>query len=168
MMRSKIGLNTKYDGDQELIQNLEDALLSAETDMTIFFRLLSQYKIGSATEAYSLIKPSFYKVEGGNNEHKEAWLNWFLNYEDRLKKELSEDALRAHRMNKVNPKYVLRNYMAQMAIDEAEKGEYDLLNELFQLLKNPYEEQPRSQKWFAKRPEWARHKVGCSMLSCSS
>ena len=71
-------------------------------------------------------------------------------------------------MNAVNPKYVLRNYMSQLAIDEADKGNYELIDELFQLLKHPYDEQPDYEKWFAKRPDWARHKVGCSMLSCSS
>jgi len=71
-------------------------------------------------------------------------------------------------MNKVNPKYVLRNYMAQLIIDDAGKSDYTLLNEIHEALKNPYDEQEQYQKWFAKRPEWARDKVGCSMLSCSS
>ena len=71
-------------------------------------------------------------------------------------------------MNAVNPKYVLRNYMAQLAIDDADEGNYELIDELFRMLKMPYDEQPEYQKWFVKRPDWARHKVGCSMLSCSS
>ena len=71
-------------------------------------------------------------------------------------------------MNLVNPKYVLRNYMAQLAIEAADKGDYTVISELFNLLKKPYEEQAEFEKWFAKRPDWARHKVGCSMLSCSS
>lgn len=71
-------------------------------------------------------------------------------------------------MNAINPKYVLRNYMAQLAIEAAEKEDYTLIDELYTLLKNPYDEQPQYEKWFAKRPDWARHKVGCSMLSCSS
>ena len=71
-------------------------------------------------------------------------------------------------MNTINPKYVLRNYMAQFTIDAAEKEDYSLIDELFQLLKNPYDEQSNKEKWFAKRPDWARNKVGCSMLSCSS
>ncbi|MBG7631317.1 MAG: hypothetical protein IZT56_12920, partial [Bacteroidetes bacterium] len=70
-------------------------------------------------------------------------------------------------MNKVNPKYVLRNYMAQMVIDDAEKENYNLIHEFYDLLQNPYSEQENHQKWFAKRPEWARKKVGSSMLSCS-
>lgn len=71
-------------------------------------------------------------------------------------------------MNKVNPKYVLRNYMAQLVIDAVDKGDYSLIEEIHTMLKKPYDEQENNQKWFAKRPEWARHKVGCSMLSCSS
>ena len=68
-----------------------------------------------------------------------------------------------------NPKYVLRNWMAQLAIDAAEKDDYSICEELYKLLKNPYDEQLEfHEKWFKKRPEWARHRVGCSMLSCSS
>ena len=75
---------------------------------------------------------------------------------------------RQSQMKLVNPKYVLRNYMAQLAIDAADKEDYSVVSELFELLKKPYNEQPENSKWFAKRPDWARHKVGCSMLSCSS
>ena len=71
-------------------------------------------------------------------------------------------------MKQANPKYVLRNWMAQLAIDAAEKEDYSVCEELFELLKNPYDEQPEfEEKWFKKRPEWARNRVGCSMLSCS-
>ena len=58
--------------------------------------------------------------------------------------------------------------MAQLAIEEAEKGNYALIESYMNMLKQPYTEQPKYDKWYAKRPEWARHKVGCSMLSCSS
>jgi serine/tyrosine/threonine adenylyltransferase len=85
-----------------------------------------------------------------------------------LNDETLADSERELRMNLVNPKYVLRNYMAQLAIDEADKGDYSLVAELYNLLKKPYDEQPENEKWFAKRPDWARDKVGCSMLSCSS
>ena len=59
--------------------------------------------------------------------------------------------------------------MAQLAIDNAEQEDYSVCEELFELLKNPYSEQPElEEKWFKKRPEWAKNRVGCSMLSCSS
>ena len=72
-------------------------------------------------------------------------------------------------MRSNNPKYVLRNWMAQMAIDAAQAGDDSVCNELHELLKRPYDEQPEMvDKWFQKRPEWAKNRVGCSMLSCSS
>ena len=71
-------------------------------------------------------------------------------------------------MNLVNPKYVLRNYMAQLAIEAAEKEDYSVIEELHKMLQNPYDEQPEFEKWFVKRPNWALEKVGCSTLSCSS
>ena len=99
---------------------------------------------------------------------KNNWNLWFEKYADRLQQETVLSEERKEKMDAVNPKYVLRNYMSQMAIDEADKGNYTLMDELFQLLKKPYSSQPENEKWFAKRPEWARNKVGCSMLSCSS
>ena len=71
-------------------------------------------------------------------------------------------------MDTVNPKYILRNYISQMVIEAAEKEDYSMLDEVYNMIKNPYDNQEQFNKWFAKRPEWARHKVGCSMLSCSS
>ncbi|MGJ5642545.1 protein adenylyltransferase SelO [Formosa sp. S-31] len=168
MMRSKLGLVEQDDSDLKLIQNLEDNLLLIETDMTIFFRKLSDFKMHDPESGLKIIQDAFYAPEELVPDIADKWSAWFQNYAKRLQKESNSDVARSKVMNQVNPKYVLRNYMAQMAIDQADQGDYSLIDELYQLLKQPYAEQPEFEKWFARRPEWARHKVGCSMLSCSS
>lgn len=170
MMRSKLGLMTSHNDDTKLIADLEKVLQLSETDMTIFYRELSRIKRDSSPgSAISTINNAFYKPEEINKKSLlNEWEKWFIRYIYRLKDEKLSDEGRKTAMNKVNPKYVLRNYMAQMAIDAANNGEYSLIDELYQLLKKPYDEQPDQQKWFTKRPDWAREKVGCSMLSCSS
>lgn len=166
MMRSKLGFIVQDDSDQQLIQELEDTLQLTETDITIFFRNLSSLKKEGSVDL-GVIQEAFYE-ETLSDIITKKWVLWLSKYKKRLQLESISDKERQNNMNTVNPKYVLRNYMAQLAIDDADDGNYELIDELYQLLKNPYDEQPTSEKWFAKRPEWARTKVGCSMLSCSS
>jgi uncharacterized protein YdiU (UPF0061 family) len=94
--------------------------------------------------------------------------SWLRAYIRRVGQDGTPDALRRERMNAVNPKYVLRNYLAQLAIDKAEAGDFAMVSELLDLLRRPYDEQPGKEAFAEKRPEWARHRPGCSMLSCSS
>lgn len=166
MMRSKLGLIEKDENDLLLIQELEDTLQHVETDMTIFFRNLAKLQRKKAVQL-EIIKDAFYDAQL-SEDTATKWMGWLHKYKERLEIESISDAVRQKNMNKVNPKYVLRNYMAQLAIDDADKGNYELIDTFYQLLKKPYDEQPEHEKWFAKRPEWARTKVGCSMLSCSS
>lgn len=169
MMRSKLGLEKELAEDIELIHQLTYNLALKETDMTIFFRLLSDFSSTDSVEnGLKKIEFSFYQPEEIKEEILTRWTTWFSNYLNRLSLENLSDAERKIKMNSVNPKYVLRNYIAQLAIEEADKGNYQLIEELFLLLQKPYDEQPEFEKWFAKRPDWAREKIGCSMLSCSS
>ena len=171
MMREKLGLASSLESDTQLILMLENNLEMVETDMTIFFRNLSQVRknmVVTNDTLLNIIREAFYDESALNDKHLTYWRDWFDLYLARLQKENTTDEERQAAMNKVNPKYVLRNYMAQMAIDKADNGDYSLIEELHEILKKPYDDQPENNKWFAKRPEWARHKVGCSMLSCSS
>ena len=168
MMRAKLGLILAIETDINLIQFLEDNLQAIETDMTIFFRLLSSFKKEQPEKGIELIQNAFYTPEKLVGKVLNDWKHWFVSYAKRLEKETISYEERKQHMMTTNPKYVLRNYMAQMAIDKAETDNFSLIEELYQVLKKPYDEQPEFQHWFAKRPEWARHKAGCSMLSCSS
>jgi uncharacterized protein YdiU (UPF0061 family) len=169
MMQQKLGLLEENVEDAMLIAALEQVLVLTETDMTIFFRNLANLSKNDSIEAaLQNLAFAFYKPETLEGEVIEHWQQWLSDYLKRISLEKTTDAARKEQMNSVNPKYVLRNYMAQLAIDAAENEDYTLIDELYTLLKKPYAEQPQHEKWFAKRPDWARHKVGCSMLSCSS
>lgn len=172
MMRQKLGFQLDRREDREIIGDLEQILKDTETDMTIFFRNLALLASDTETDEdgqfLAPVMDAFYQPEDLKDELLQSWRAWFDKYLTRLNEEYISDEERRVLMNKVNPKYVLRNYMAQMAIDKADKSDFSLIDELHQMLKNPYDEQPEYEQWFAKRPDWARHKVGCSMLSCSS
>ena len=169
MMHKKLGFQNLNDDTKNILYLLTENLQLTETDMTIFFRNLSQVsKDDSVENAFEKIKESFYKLEEVKGTNYDTWMYWFTLYINQLKLENQSDSNKKTAMNLVNPKYVLRNYMAQLAIDDADNEDYTLLIELYDLLLKPYDEQTQYEKWFAKRPDWARHKVGCSALSCSS
>lgn len=164
MMSDKLGL--KADAEVDFIVELEDLMYKSEMDLTIFFRNLSKFDENDPNEFWTLLQESSYSEK--MESFKERWKAFLQSYAEILIAENREKTERTESMNRVNPKYVLRNYMAQLAIDAADKGDYSVVDELFKLLLKPYDEQPESEKWFAKRPDWAKTKVGCSMLSCSS
>ena len=172
MMRKKLGLATNQEEDAQLIEDLKIALHKSETDMTIFFRNLGNVKKNTAIDENGAflhtVNDAFYAPEQIEGEVLLTWKIWFEKYIQRLQAEAFSDTERKVAMNAVNPKYVLRNYMAQLAIDAADNGDYSMISILHELLRQPYNEQPANDQWFAKRPDWARHKAGCSMLSCSS
>ena len=177
MMSQKLGLS-RYDPDQDddLFAELLALLQSVETDMTIFFRQLAEVRFEGNLEDIDvemLIQPlddAYYLPEQKTLAYVASLFDWLKRYNQRIVQEGIPQEIRRERMNRVNPKYVLRNYLAQLAIDKAEQGDFEMIAELLELLRHPYDEQPEPGKaaYAMKRPEWARHRAGCSMLSCSS
>ncbi|MCA9547549.1 MAG: YdiU family protein, partial [Myxococcales bacterium] len=171
---AKLGLGAWRGEDEALVGDLLDRLRDAETDMPIFYRLLSGLDVAGPAGARSdadwvaAITPAFYDADGVDSEQRAAWAAWLRRWAERVRGG-APNAERQAAMKRANPKYVLRNWMAQQAIDAAEQGDLAELHRLFELLQRPYAEQPEHEvAYFQRRPEWARHKPGCSMLSCSS
>lgn len=176
MMSRKLGLNGFEKGhDEMLIHDLLSVLSLAETDMTIFFRQLATLDIDEKNlneinnnALLSLLEPAYYAPDRLTSENRTLIGRWIRNYINRLSRNDTPPEVRRKTMNAVNPKYILRNYLAQLAIDKAEKGDYSMIGELLDLIRRPYDEQPGKEHFAQKRPEWARHRPGSSMLSCSS
>ncbi len=173
MMADKLGfIAFNPPTDDALIGELVEILPLVETDMTIFFRNLGRIPAelrfppdGGLPEP---LQGAYYRPAELTEDYRATMNRWLRSYLDRVQQDNQSDEERRQRMNSVNPKYVLRNYLAQLAIDQAEAGDFTLVGELLDLLRRPYEEQPDHEEMAAKRPEWARHRAGCSMLSCSS
>ncbi|MBX9735226.1 MAG: YdiU family protein, partial [Chitinophagaceae bacterium] len=126
MMLGKIGLNEQTENAEALIKDLEQLLQHSEMDMTLFFRNLSSFD-GIVSEVYisALAELSYSKTF---DTHRKNWTAWFTTYSGSLGKHQVEN--KVEQMNLVNPKYVLRNYMAQLAIEAADKGDYSIIDEL--------------------------------------
>jgi uncharacterized protein YdiU (UPF0061 family) len=164
-LSGKLGLHASLPGDDELTAELLEVLAESETDFTLFFRRLADVPAEGADEALLMpLEPAFYLQDAP----RERLLAWLRRFGERVRQQDESPELRRQRMNRVNPKYVFRNYLAQQAIDAMQAGDASLLERLMRVLQCPYDEQPENEEYAARRPEWARHKAGCSALSCSS
>jgi len=172
MMAKKLGLPTlDSPRDSSMAKDVLEVLQAAETDMTIFWRELSNVDCDEALEKSVRAEPLMNAIYGRDNisEKQKAVFSDFADKWAARQRELGvNDEQRRISMNATNPKYVLRNYMAQLAIERAEHGDPSLVEELLDLLRSPYAEQASKDHYYALRPDWARTKVGCSQLSCSS
>jgi len=169
-MAAKLGLSDYIEQhDETLITNLLDLLVRAETDMTIFFRQLAEIDCAdldnSTTHLPKQLITAYYNPDALDDNYRAGMRSWLNSYHARLILDSRHSDERRTLMNRTNPKYVFRNYMAQIAIEKAECGDYSRIAELLELLRHPYDEQPGKEKFYLKRPDWARHKAGCSMLS---
>lgn len=168
LFAAKLGIT--FDSNQDdgqLIQDLFDWLGKEETDMTLFFRSLSSIVVHSepaampeATRHASYATPSATHIDAG--------VEWLRRWWQRTRREQVKPEAIAQSLDRTNPKYVLRNWLAQTAIDAAHEGDLSVLKRLLDVMWRPFDEQPDHADLAQKRPEWARHKPGCSALSCSS
>lgn len=142
--------------DQNLIDDLMTLLESQQTDMTLFFRLLSEQSIAQQQQALQQITP-----------RPQAFEHWLNRYHQHLELESlnsQEEEKRQQRMKQVNPVYLLRNYMAQEAISAAEKNDFTLLNQLLPILSQPFIYHKQLAQYAGPAPDWA---AGIC-LTCSS
>ena len=174
MLNRKLGLSEyRKDRDDLLHSELLELLQLSGADMALFFRKLLELDLSDElqpnADAYvQTFEHTYYDSERITTEVRQRLLSWLSGYRRRLREERAPAQERRENMRYANPKYVLRNYLAQLAIDEAGQGNYAMIHELLNLLRHPYDEQPGHEKFVTKRPDWARSRVGCSMLSCSS
>jgi uncharacterized protein YdiU (UPF0061 family) len=184
-LAEKLGLltfredETRADGtpcvsDTMLVDDLFEILAAVETDFTLFFRHLADVTTdpaaGEASDEALLapLRDAYYDPSGVSEHDRSRLLVWLRRYVARVRDDGRPDAERRRAMNAVNPKYVLRNYVAQLAIQAAEQSDLSVLGELLDVLRRPFDEQPAHARFAEKRPDWARNRPGCSMLSCSS
>jgi uncharacterized protein YdiU (UPF0061 family) len=163
----KLGFSEWHDEkDTALIRDLHALMHAHEIDMTLWFRALMN--LDPAAPSLRPFDEAFYdaaKREAGEG----AVLEWLSRYAERLAQDPLSPDERRERMRLANPKFVLRNYLAQQAIDRAHEGDFAGIGELLDVMRHPYDEQPGMEERFAaKRPDWAKSRAGCSMLSCSS
>jgi serine/tyrosine/threonine adenylyltransferase len=156
-MRAKLGLRTSQNGDQALIDDLMRLMARHQIDYTLTWRLLCDHRIGAVGALTpEPVRDLFLDAEGFDA--------WVLRYDERLRSEDSVDADRRTRMRAVNPRYILRNHLAETAIQQAEAGDYSEVRRLHQLLNRPFDEQPEYAAYAGLPPAWA----SSLEISCSS
>ena len=151
--------------DTALVRDLHQLMHEYEIDMTLWFRGLID--VDPAAPSLQPFADAFYD-DARRAAGEGALLEWLRRYSARLGEDPLSPGERRERMRLANPKYVMRNWLAQQAIDRAHAGDFAGIGELLEVMRNPYDEQPGNERFAAKRPEWAKDKAGCSMLSCSS
>jgi uncharacterized protein YdiU (UPF0061 family) len=153
-MRAKLGLTTEQDADRDLIDGLLKRMADDKSDFSITFRRLAQF---STTEASlnAPVRDMFLD--------RDAFDAWAAQYTSRLRAEGSIDAERSLRMNRTNPKYVLRNHLAETAIRQAQAGDFTETDRLLKVLERPFDEQPEHSAYADFPPAWAQSiEVSCS------
>lgn len=164
----KLGLAACRDDDIALIRDLHALMQAAEIDMTLWFRgLIDVAGDGAAAEDPAPLEPCFYDP-AKRLAHDADLRAWLARYAARVADDPLPPEARRERMRLANPQVVLRNWLAQQAIDRAEAGDVSAISELLEAMRRPYDDRPERAAFSGKRPDWARDRPGCSALSCSS
>lgn len=154
LLRAKLGLRTRQPEDEQLIEAMFAILQANHVDFTLFFRRLGDLQIGNAAHDEGLRDLIL---------DRPAFDAWATQYRARLRAEDSDDQARRLAMHAVNPKYVLRNYLAQVAIERAQQKDFSEVARLQSILRHPFDEQPEHDKYADLPPDWASHlEVSCS------
>ena len=155
LLHGKLGLTTVDAGDKALFESLFELMTAGHVDFTNFFRALGNFTMQAVSAGNTVLRDMFID--------RERFDAWALRYRARLQQEDSVDSERKLAMDAVNPKYVLRNYLAQVAIDKAVTKDYSEIAKLLAILERPFGEQPENAAYAALPPDWASHlEVSCS------
>ncbi len=169
MTCAKFGFAVNSDAAQELMGEAYTLLEECELDYTLFFRALGDLPAAIPVDesAVSLLGDICYD-EARLDAHRDALDAWLRRWHAALSGPGDTQLARRARMHAVNPRIVFRNYLAQQAIERAEGGDDSMVHELLEALRHPYDDRSEHDAFAMRRPDWARSKAGCSMLSCSS
>ncbi len=152
LMRRRLGLTHAEDADKALIEGLLQVMQQGAVDYTLFFRKLGDQP---AEAALRVVRDDFVDLAGFDR--------WSEDYLARIAREPGNSEERRARMHAVNPLYILRNYLAQRAIEAAEAGDYSEVRRLHQVLCTPFDEQPGMEAYAERPPEWGKHlEISCS------
>jgi uncharacterized protein YdiU (UPF0061 family) len=154
LLHAKLGLQTRQDDDSQLIDAMFKLMQDNHVDFTLFFRRLGDLQQDNPT-ADTPLRDLFID--------RPAFDAWASQYRLRLGRENGSDAARRVAMHAINPKYILRNYLAQIAIDKAQAKDFSEIARLQKVLEHPFDDQPEYESYAALPPDWASQlEVSCS------
>ncbi len=162
---AKLGLGDYREGDETLMARFQALLHAGEMDMTLAFRALLD--VDPQRPDVAALEGAFYSPARRERVMPDL-LDWLQCHAARVREAGLDAAARRRVMQVANPKYVLRNWLVQQAIDRAEQGDSGGIDELLEVMRRPGDEQPGREAFARRRPDWARTRAGCAMLSCSS
>jgi uncharacterized protein YdiU (UPF0061 family) len=163
LLHAKLGLRTVRDDDRALFDAMFKLMQAGHVDFTRFFRALGNLEGSPRADAAASMPHHPDSALRDMFIEREAFDAWAVQYRQRLALENSVDCERKADMDRANPKYILRNYLAQVAIDKAEKKDFSEIGKLLAILERPFDEQPENEAYAALPPDWASHlEVSCS------